>query len=149
MEGGFWKALGALALSLFDVSPKLILGVIFVMIIDGVAGIWHSIRKGDKIKSTILASTVTKAIVYSIGISISLVVSNSGYEVFALVDDLIISAILFTELVSVLGHLAFLHKDWARVNKFARTYAKNYENKEISDALDQINEVPKPPEENG
>lgn len=106
--------------TLFNIKPELLFAVVIAMFLDGFFGVWHSIKKGEKIKQSVIASTVTKAIVYTGGISVSVAVSNAGIGFFSLLDDMVIAAILFTEVVSLFAHLAYIHSDWGRVTKFAQ-----------------------------
>lgn len=135
------KFLVGVLTALFDVQPGLIVAVFIAMFFDGVTGVWHSVKKGDKIRQTIVASAVTKAIVYTIGIAVSLAVSNSGVEFFSLLDDIVIGAILFTECVSISGHLAFLHSGWRNVFTMIRLISRKGNVPTFEDAAAELKQL--------
>lgn len=135
------KGLLALLASLFDVKPQLLLGLVIIMFLDGVTGVWHSKKLGKKISQTLLVAFVTKAVVYTIGVTVSIVVSNAGIEFLSLVDDIIIGAILFTELVSVLAHLSFIHEGWRRINNTVKVLLKNGQVPSLEIAAESFDEI--------
>lgn len=100
------------------------LAVVILVILDTVSGVLHALAKKEKFKYEYVIQTALKGVVYSIGIAMALVASNTDVLFLAPLDDIVLSAIIITEIISISAHLAAIHTGWSKVWKIVGILAR-------------------------
>ncbi len=90
------------ALAVLAPIKALLISVGFLIIADLITGIWAAIKRKEKIKSSVMRRTISKAVIYQLAVVSGFLVELYMLESFLPVSKIIASVIGLVELKSIL-----------------------------------------------
>lgn len=90
------------ALAVLAPIKALLISVGFLIVADLVTGIWAAYKRGEKIRSSVMRRTISKAVIYQLAVISGFLVELYMLESFLPVSKIIASVIGLVELKSIL-----------------------------------------------
>lgn len=101
-----WLLSAALAfVGIFAPAKELFIAAFLLILADLITGIWAAVKQKQPITSAAIRRTVSKLVIYNIGIGAGFLVQHYMMKDLIPVSSIISSAIGFTELKSILENL--------------------------------------------
>lgn len=114
--------------ALTPIYPLMFVVTIFI-IVDFITGIWKSLKSGKKIKSTIMAHSISKTILYHLAILVSVLFETfvfSGIPVIQLVGGFI-ATVEFKSILENIGEITGINI-WGNIKKYFVKKSDNIDN---------------------